>query len=146
MEPTTEQAPTPPPRKTPIWPFLLGLLIAIGGVTAWRVFSQPRGPVEAPVVDAGVPVVVAAEIDAGPVLSIDDGDTLLKKLGAGWSADPLFAKWLDSLVLRQLVAATQLVAEGSSPRPALPFLSITGPFAVREGRLPAKGQAPRART
>lgn len=124
--------------KRSAWPLaLVGLLVAGGaGFFAWRVLQQPRGPVETPppVVDAGVAAVV---VDAGPALEVDDGDSLLKKLAAGWSADELFAKWLSAASLRHLVAAVQAVADGQSPRASLPFVSLTGPFAVREEQAPA---------
>lgn len=121
------------PRRRPVWPWVLLLaLLGTGAFVGWRVLQQPRGPEESPVlvVDAGAPV----EVDAGVAHSVDDGDTVLKTLAAGWSSDPQFVKWLEQLSLRHLVAAVQLVAEGSSPRPALPFLSIAGPFEVREER------------
>lgn len=138
MEQTTEQAPLSPRKRPPVWPFVLVALMAITGVVVWRVALQPRGLVES-VADAGEPLVP----DAGPALSLDDGDALLKRLAAGWSADPQFAKWLDAIVLRQLVAATQLVAEGSSPRAAVPFISIAGAFSVREEPLPTAPPKPK---
>lgn len=134
MDPTTEQQPVTPKRGPGIWVFAVIALVAIGGFVAWKVAFEPRGHQESPVADAGITPEV---VDAGPGLSIDDGDVLLKKLGAGWSTDPAYSKWLDALVLRQLVAATQSVAEGSSPRLSLPFISIAGPFAVREESPPA---------
>ena len=129
MEP---QAPPPPSKRTPVWPVVALILLAIGGFVAWRVLQQPRGSTEAAaVVDAGAPVV---EVDAGPTveLSMDDGDALLKKLAAPWSGEPTYSLWLAAMSLRHLVAATALVAEGGSPRPALPFVSIAAPFTVRE--------------
>jgi hypothetical protein len=124
------------------WTFaLVGVLVAAGaGFFAWRVLQQPRGPVEAPlpVIDAGAATVV----DAGPALEIDDGDSLLKKLAAGWSDDALFAKWLAAASLRHLVAAVQAVADGQSPRASLPFVSIAGPFAVREEAAPPAKKRP----
>lgn len=128
MEPPDTTESTRPTRGPRIWPWLLVLLLGAGGAGVWYVLQHPRGPAEAPVVaDAGT-----TSMDAGPRASIEEGDALLHELGAGWSKDPLYAKWLAALVLRQLVAATQLVADGDSPRPSLPFLAIQGPFAVRE--------------
>jgi hypothetical protein len=141
MEPKTEQAPLPPRSGPRVWPFVLVLLLVAVGLGVWFVVAQPRGPVESVAVDAGTPV-VAAPVDAGPALSLDDGDALLKKLAAPWSKEALYAKWLDALVLRQLVAATQLVAEGNSPRAAVPFISIAGSFAVREEEVPGSAPPP----
>jgi hypothetical protein len=116
--------------KNTRWPIVVIVLLLVGatGYVAYRVFQEPRGSTEAPVMDAGV----ALPVDAGPALSLVDGDALLKKLAPGWSSHALFLKWLESLGLRHVVAAAQLVADGESPRPALPFLSIAAPFAVRE--------------
>jgi hypothetical protein len=119
------------------WAFVVvAVLVAVGAcVFAWYVLKEPRGHQETatvPVIDAGV----AAVVDAGPPPSVDDGDSLLKKLAAGWSSDELFAKWLAATSLRHLVAAVQAVADGQSPRASLPFVSITGSFAVREEPLP----------
>ncbi|MDP1827463.1 MAG: DUF3014 domain-containing protein [Archangium sp.] len=126
---------TPPPKRRPLWPFVLLILLVAGGFLAWRVLQQPQTVVEAPrAPDAGL--AVAEAVDAAVPASIDDGDTLSRKLASGWSSDPTFAKWLDLLSLRHLVAAAQLVADGASPRPALPFLSIMGPFEVREVEAP----------
>lgn len=130
MEPNTEQAPISKRKGPPAWLLVVVLLLAAAGVGVWFVLSQPRGPMDT-AVDAGL-LMESAPIDAGPALSLDDGDALLKKVAALWSKEALYAKWLDALVIRQLVAATQLVAEGNSPRAAVPFIFIAGPFAVRE--------------
>ena len=136
MEPKTEQVPIPPRKGPRAWPMVSVLvLLAAAAVGVWFVASQPRGPEESAAVDAGVAVVIEP-LDAGPTLFLDDGDALLKKLAARWSKEAPYAKWLDALVIRQLVAATQLVAEGNSPRAATPFIFIAGPFAVREEQVP----------
>lgn len=129
------------------WPFVaisVLVLVAAGAFFAFRVLEEPRVDAEGPVVHLGA----AQAVDVGPALSLDDGDALLKKLAAGWSSHTQFLKWLESFGLRQLVAATQLVADGESPRPALPFLSIAEPFAVREeppvGRPARAGRRKRA--
>ena len=132
---------TPPPKRGPLWPFVLLIILVAGGFLAWRVLERPQTVFVAPhSPDAGVAVTEA--VDAAVPANIDDGDTQLRKLAAGWSSDPIFAKWLDLLSLRHLVAAAQLVADGASPPPALPFLSIPGPFVVREVEAPkpAKGK------
>lgn len=120
-------------KRTRVWPFVVIVLLAVAGGVGWFVSRQPRGPLEAPPVDAGSP---GAERDAGPALSIDEGDLLLQKWAGAWSSDALVAQWLHAASLRHLVSATQLVAEGNSPRPALPFVSISGSFAVREEQHP----------
>lgn len=136
-----EPNPTPSPPRRSAWPFvLLGLVLVAGAAfLAWRVLLPPRVPLETPVaLDAGAPPVVAvAEADAGPAVSVEDGDALFKQLAADWSADPLFAKWLDAASLRHLVAAVQSVADGESPRTSLPFVTLAGGFSVREVK--AKG-------
>lgn len=116
------------------------LVFLAGGAAWWFVARQPRGPEEPVTVDAG-PVTEPA--DAGPLLSLDDGDALLKSLAGGWSRHPTFLKWLDAVVVRQLAAATLAVAEGHSPRASVPFLSLTAPFTVREENTGKKKSSPR---
>lgn len=136
MDPRPED-PLPAPKRSlaPVLVLVVCALLAAGGFFAWREFLQPRGPQEAvAAADAGAPR--PPEVDAGPALSLEDGDALLKALAGDWSADALFRGWLAGPVVRQLAAATQLVADGQSPVPALPFLSLAGPFEVREEQAP----------
>lgn len=128
-----EQPPAlPPSKRMRVWPLVVLILLAVGAFVGWRVYWEPRDPAEAaPAEDAGV-----AELDAGPPLSLEEGDALFKTLAGRWSSDGLVAQWLQAASLRHLVSATQLIAEGSSPRPALPFVSISGAFAVREEQGP----------
>lgn len=128
MDSDQEETKAPKHTRWPIVVIVVLVLVAAGAFFAFRVLEEPRVDAEASVVHVGG----AQAGDAGPALSLDDGDALLKKLAAGWSSHALFLKWLESFGLRQLVAATQLVADGESPRPVLPFLSIAGPFVVRE--------------
>ncbi len=147
MEPNPA-APQAPKRRTWLIAVVWLLAVAVACVVTWIVLTQPRVTPEAPPpVDAGV----AEAPDAGPALSLDEGDALLKRLASGWSADELFKRWLDAASLRHLVAATQAVADGESPRPSLPFVAVAGPFAVREevamrpkGKGAKKGKAPAA--
>lgn len=139
MDPVTEPASELKAPKHARWPLLVGfvILLAGGGFVAYRVLREPRVPSEALVVDAGAALVP----DAGAGASVEEGDGLLQRLGASWSTSPLFLRWLEQLGLRQLVAAAQLVADGESPRPVVPFLHVDGPFAVREEAVP--GPKPR---
>lgn len=138
--------PEPPPRPrsfAPVIVIVVFALLAAGGFFAWRALQQPRGQEEtAAAPDAGPAPQV--EVDAGPPLSLEDGDALLRKLAAEWSSDALLRSWLAGPVVRQLAAATQLVADGQSPKPALPFLSVTGAFEVREEQAPRPARAPKA--
>lgn len=119
-----------------MWPyFVVPVAIGLALFLTWRIVNEPRGSEGSPTAllgaDRNPPALIE---DGGQPLSIDEGDRNLKELAAGWSADPLFGRWLDLISLRHLVAAAQLVADGDSVKPALPFLSIAGPFAVREER------------
>jgi hypothetical protein len=138
------------------WPVVVGLLVLAGaGGGAYyyfyhystRVQDEPRVQTEAvapPVTEAAVSE--EEEVDGGKRFSIDDGEGLLKRLAAGWSSSPTFLKWLEGFGLRQLVGAVQLVADGESPSPLLPFISVPGAFQVKEeaGAAPARPGRKRA--
>lgn len=144
MEPNPA-ASSPRRRAWLLW--LLALVVTAGaGFLAWRVLEEPRVPQATPPIDAGVAVAPPA-VDAGPVVDIEDGDTLLRRLAGGWSEHPLVAKWLDAASLRHLVAAVQAVADGESPRASLPFVVLGGGFTVREesARKPKGRPAPEPR-
>jgi hypothetical protein len=128
---------THPPPNLRIWPFFVIPLLLVGAsLIAFRLVNPSRGAEEAPRVTAGQEHPPPQVLDGGgePV-SIEEGDRRLRALAIGWSADPLFGRWLDVMSLRHLVAAVQLMADGESVKPALAFLSIQGPFAVREERV-----------
>lgn len=130
-----QPSPMPPSSLTPpsksrwvLWLALVLLAVGLSGVAVWQLGMWPRAP--APVVavepDAGV--------DAGPAhVSLDEGEALLKRLGATWSPEELWKQWLSTNgLLRLVVGAVSLAADGQSPRPMLPFLSVPGEFSVRE--------------
>ncbi len=71
-----------------------------------------------------------------PAVDAAQGEALLRDLASKLSSSPELAKWLaEDGILRRLVAAVNLVAEGNSPRPVVAFLAPSGGFAVvRENR------------
>lgn len=129
----------PPPRRR-IWPYFVVPFVAmvVGYLVVFRIVNEPRGP-------EGTPKTVLSEveapglIDGGQLISVEEGDTDLREAAVKWSTDRLYARWLEVVSLRHLVAAAQLVADGENVKPALPFITVAGPFAVREVR-PAPAQ------
>lgn len=140
MDDYNDPAPYSAPRRKRIWPYFVVPFAAmlVGYVLVYRIVNKPRGA-------EGSPQVVLTEaqppgvIDGGQPISVEEGDANLREQAAAWSADQLYARWLDLVSLRHLVAAAQLVADGENVKPALPFLGVPGPFAVREVR-PAPAQ------
>ncbi len=118
-----------PPRI--FWVLLVLVLLAVGGFLLWRWKSTSEPPPVAPVAETKPPAATPAP---APSLPMADGDSLAKQLGADLSTSPELAKWLaEPDILRRLVAAVNLVAEGSSPRPVLSFLIPAGRFEVVKG-------------
>lgn len=136
MAENTEPGPGPAQqrKKTIGMLVVLAFFLTVPALLTWRVANRRRTDAEmtqghpsAPM-PSNVDQPVAGERRA----PVDDGDARLRQLGAGWSKEPNYARLLQQLSLRHLVAAAQLVAAGESPKPALPFLSVPGAFAVRE--------------
>ncbi len=133
MDEKTEEGPSPTQRRRRLvgmW-VVIALLLVVPALLTWRVANHLTAP-ELTAASPAVPTRANEPVANQPPPSLDEGDAKLKQLGAGWSKDPLYGRWLQQLSLRHLVAAAQLVADGESPRSALPFLSISGPFTVRE--------------
>lgn len=128
MAENTQTSPPPaPPRTRLLGPAVIALLLLVPALFLWRVAQVRSGD------EVTVPVALEPTREAVPVAQeqhppLEEGDALLQRLVAGWSKDPR----LQQLSLRHLVAAVELVAAGESPKPALPFLSISGAFTVRE--------------
>jgi hypothetical protein len=103
-----------------------GLLIGLGlgvvavGVGAWFWFNRTPAPPPAPPPVAEAPPPPPA---APPKLSIEEGEKLLAQIGARLSSAAELKTWLgEQDILRRLVAATNLVADGKSPGTVLGFL------------------------
>ena len=114
---------------------VVGLIVLSGAaVLLWR-WNQSRmaPPVAAPVAESKP---AAPEAAAPPALPMAQGDAQLKDAAGGLSSSTELAKWLaEPDILRRLVAAVSLIAEGSSPRSLLGFLIPADRFqVVRDGR------------
>lgn len=135
-----DPSPDFPPRRKRIWPYFVVPFVAmvVGYLLVYRIVNEPRGPEGSPQVALNE-VEPTGLVDGGQPISVEEGDANLREQAAAWSADQLYARWLESVSLRHLVAAAQLVADGENVKPALPFLGVPGPFAVREVR-PAPAQ------
>ena len=121
-------------KKTIGMVVVVTFLLTVPALLTWRVANRLRTDAD---MTQGFPPAtrppnVEAPVAEAPRPSIEEGDAKLRKVGAGWSKAPTYARLLQQLSLRHLVAAMQLVAAGESPKPALPFLSVSGPFIVRE--------------
>ncbi len=116
----------------------LGIWLVLGvvalGVALWRWReSHKEGPVASVVEPA--PGAQAPERPSAPTVSINDGDRVVRQLGSQLSQAEELTKWLaEDGILRRLVAAVNLIAEGNSPHPVLAFLNPTGKFEVVKDR------------
>jgi hypothetical protein len=112
---------------------VIAVLLVVIGVPAVVVYlrwkdSQKTASV-APSLESDAGTQAAAPTP--PAADVTQGETLLRELASKLSSSPELAKWLaESGILRRLVAAVNLVAEGSSPRPVVGFLAPSGGFAV----------------
>lgn len=111
------------------------VLVATAGGVWWAM--RPDTPAAAPVTADQAPVPDAGEPQAEA--SLEEGDALLAEQPEGPSNAARLAKLLkrDGMI-SALTAAVNMVAEGSSPAPALTFISIPGKYTVlEEGGQPA---------
>jgi len=139
-----EAPPEEPEPKRSVLPWVLVALLGLGlGAGAWFFLGMPGLTPEPPPpapraeVDAGVP-------DAGPAVSVAEGNAKLAALAAGLSPMEQLAKWLSADdIVRRIAAAVNLVADGDSPRPVLGFLSVASPYPVTEVLDPKQKQAKR---
>ncbi len=112
-----------------VWVVLGLIVLAVGGVVLWRWKQSTELPSVVPVEESKNPAAPAAP--AAPNLPATEGDALARQLGAELSRASEWAKWLtEADIVRRLVAAVNLVAEGNSPRPVLGFLIPDGQFEV----------------
>jgi hypothetical protein len=124
-------------------PWVVTALVAAGAAAgAWYYWTHHGEELPKPVADPDA----GAIVDAGPSLSLADGDALLRKLAASWTKDEKLLSWLGAEgIVQRLTAAVRLIARGESPRPVLSFIEIRDDFAVREttvrsGKSKARGK------
>jgi hypothetical protein len=118
-----------PHSSRAIWLVIGFVVLGVGGVVLWW-WKESRGT--QPVAPAAESKPAAAPTaPAVPTLSMTEGDSLARQLAAELSKASELAQWLaEPDILRRLVAAVNLVAEGNSPRPVLSFLIPAGQFEV----------------
>jgi hypothetical protein len=111
-------------KNSKTWLGTVLVLLAIGaGIWFWEMKHGPV-PEQTPVVEATPPTVTPP-----PQVSLSEGEELLKSLAKELS-DQL-QPWLnESELLRRVVAATQQISNGESPRAVLGFLQPPGDYAV----------------
>lgn len=134
--------PSVPPASTPprasrgplVAAVLLVVVLGGGGVYLLRA-SRTQAPAPAPVPEqAAAP---APGASAQPAVQLSGTDPRVRDLLRGLSSDAEFLRWLPAEdLVRRFTAATNLVAEGQSPRLPLSFLAPGGSFRVakRSGR------------
>lgn len=125
--PTSEPNPTPR-RRWGVW--LIGLVVlAAAGVGAWLWLRSKEEPPPAPV--AAQPPPPAPAVPAASSVNIADGDALLRKLAPELSSAKELAAWLGQQdILRRLIAATSMVADGKTPSNILGFIRPSKKFEV----------------
>lgn len=113
------------------WGWIALVVVLIGAGAGYYFWSQQRVPPPAPVVEEPPPPAPAPEPE-NPNASLKEGDTLLRDWASKFSTAQELIDWLQADdIVRRLVAATQLVANGESPRRMLSFLEVPGTFEVR---------------
>ncbi len=116
----------PPPKKSALPAVLLGaVLVTAVGVGVWSFKEQLFGskePPPAPVTDAGF-----APADSGETRPLDmaEGDRLLRSLAPTMTTSKELLSWLETgEIVKRIVTSVILMAQGRSPRSALPFLQL----------------------
>ncbi len=128
--------PRPPGRLLPV----LIALVAVAVLAAAAVFIfkyQPwrsRAPVApSPRPSMGPPASPAPEA-RGPLPSLDESDSYVRKIAAVLSSSPELARWLaQTALVRTATAVVSNVADGETPRPHLSFLAPRQRFHAAAG-------------
>src|SRR5262249_46651612 len=108
----------------------VAVLLLAAAIAAFWFWKQNQHRPAPPVVESATPA--PAETPAAPPVAVADGDAQLRQLAAQLSSSTELAKWLSEAdILRRLVAAVNLIAEGNSPRALLGFLAPGAKFEVR---------------
>src|SRR5437870_10577856 len=111
-------------KNAKTWMGVVAVLLAIGaGIWFWEMRRAPA-PAPEPVAEVKPP-----EPPPAAQVSLSEGEELLKSLARELSEK--LHPWLSEAdLLRRLVAATQQIAVGESPRPVLGFLQPQGDYPV----------------
>lgn len=121
---------SPPPSRAPRWPLVATvLLLALLGA-AGVYLLRPPAPSPAPEtpVSAAPPALAPP---AQPAVQLSGTDPRVRDLLRGLSSDTDFLRWLSAEdLVRRFTAATNLIAEGQSPRLPLSFMAPSGGFRV----------------
>ncbi len=114
------------------------LILLIAGFGIYYLFIADRGkpPISAdavPTEKIGRPEKEAEGPAGGAAVNValDRSDDVLRKSAVDLSSNPVFGQWLKSRdIVRRIVAATDAVAGGQSPRPQTDFFSLKTPFPI----------------
>ncbi len=135
--PSTPSVPSPPtPPRASRWPLMASvLLLALLGAVGVYLLRTPAPPPTPEPAQAAAPAAPAPP--APPAVQLSGTDPRVRDLLRGLSGDADFLRWLSAEdLVRRFTAATNLIAEGESPRLPLSFMAPTGGFRVvkRSGR------------
>ena len=113
----------------------MAMVVLVAGL-AYLAFRKPAPPTPSPTPPATLPSPSPSPSPPAVALpALDRSDSLVRELARGLSAHPQLARWLGAEgLIRRLVAATENVADGESPRAHVGFLAAKEPFAVRSIR------------
>ncbi|MGQ0504388.1 MAG: DUF3014 domain-containing protein [Myxococcaceae bacterium] len=126
--PPESEEPIQKKSKAWLWALLAVLVVGAGGFALWRVLQQQRGQEDTAEADTG-----ATTGDAGPAVSLSEGDALLRKLLSDLGASPDLLLWIaGDDIIRRIAGAVNMVAEGDSPRTMLTFIELKGPYSFIE--------------
>jgi hypothetical protein len=117
--------------------WILGTIVvmAMAGAAFWYLRQQPQAPPAPAPSPAITPSPAPSPTPAIPLPSLDQSDAFVRTVAQILSPHPQWELWLkQSDLIRRFVAVVESVTEGDSPRQHLGFLSLKGPFGVKQER------------
>lgn len=125
-----DNAPVPPSSPRSLrWPLGIAVLVSMLGGAGVFFVLRPTEPPPEPTPQSAEPP--PPTTPPPPAVQLSGTDARMRDVLKGLSGDADFLRWLSSEDLaRRFAAATNLIAEGQSPRMPLSFMAPTGAFQV----------------